>query len=234
MMTEKYTKAGRCLLAAILTAIVLLSITGCKKTEQYVYTVTFVDFDGTQLKEESVNSGRPATPPSDPVREGYAFAGWNKEFSEIRRDTKVTAEYIRLTEMTFTVDTKTVTPGTETVEVTVCVANNPGILGMVLTVNYDDSVMALRQAENGQALSVLTFQKPSQYKNGCNFVWYGSETGEFLDGTILRMIFSVNPDAKPGQYPVTLSYGDRDIYDENCDLLSPVITDGGIDISQDN
>ena len=41
------------------------------------FTVTFVDYDGTVLKTETVESGNNATPPADPTREGYEFTGWH-------------------------------------------------------------------------------------------------------------------------------------------------------------
>ncbi len=57
------------------------------------YTVTFVDFDGTVLKTETVVRGNSATAPEDPTREGYVFIGWNKGFANISSDLVVTAQY---------------------------------------------------------------------------------------------------------------------------------------------
>lgn len=65
---------------------------------QYVqiiyYTVTFVDWDGTLLKTESVENGMAAIAPSNPTRAGYAFTGWNpSDFTNIMADLTVTAQY---------------------------------------------------------------------------------------------------------------------------------------------
>ncbi len=57
------------------------------------YTVTFVDYDGTVLKTETVENGSAATAPAAPVREGYTFTGWDKSFDSITADTTVTATY---------------------------------------------------------------------------------------------------------------------------------------------
>ena len=57
------------------------------------YTVTFYDWDGTVLKVEMVKQGQSATAPSDPVREGYTFTGWDKSFSNVQSDLSVTATY---------------------------------------------------------------------------------------------------------------------------------------------
>ena len=49
------------------------------------YTVTFVDFDGTVLKTETVESGKNATPPINPTRNNYKFIGWDADYTNIRR-----------------------------------------------------------------------------------------------------------------------------------------------------
>lgn len=58
-----------------------------------VYTVTFEDWDGTELDAQSVIQGQAATAPTDPVREGYTFYGWDVSFSDIQSEITVTALY---------------------------------------------------------------------------------------------------------------------------------------------
>ena len=65
----------------------------------------------------------------------------------------------------------------------------------------------------------------------CNFIWYGSETGEVMDGEILVLTFDIAESANPGTYPVTIQWNDRDILDNQCDLLNPDVVHGGIIIS---
>ena len=57
------------------------------------FTVNFMDWDGTSLKTEKVRQGKSATAPADPVREGYTFIGWDKDFSNVQSDLTVTAQY---------------------------------------------------------------------------------------------------------------------------------------------
>ncbi|MGI5849872.1 MAG: InlB B-repeat-containing protein, partial [Christensenellales bacterium] len=57
------------------------------------YTVTFVDWDGETLETRTVNYGGSATPPSDPVREGYTFAGWLGSYSNVKKNETITATY---------------------------------------------------------------------------------------------------------------------------------------------
>ena len=57
------------------------------------FTVNFMDWDGTSLKTEKVRQGKSATAPADPVREGYTFKGWDKDFSNVQSDLTITAQY---------------------------------------------------------------------------------------------------------------------------------------------
>lgn len=62
---------------------------------QYIrqYTVTFVDYDGTVISTDVVNSGDNAAPPSNPVRVGYTFTSWNQSYSNIVSDMEIMAVY---------------------------------------------------------------------------------------------------------------------------------------------
>jgi len=57
------------------------------------YTVTFKDFDGTVLKTEDVEYNTAATAPAAPVRAGYTFTGWDREFTKVTSDLLVLAQY---------------------------------------------------------------------------------------------------------------------------------------------
>lgn len=62
------------------------------------YTVTFVNWDDSVLKTETVNYGSSATAPANPSRPAdaqytYTFAGWDKAFNNITGDLTVKATY---------------------------------------------------------------------------------------------------------------------------------------------
>ena len=62
-------------------------------TAQVYHSVTFVDYDGTVLSAQSVAHGSAAIEPTAPDREGYAFIGWDKDFSNVTEDMTITAQY---------------------------------------------------------------------------------------------------------------------------------------------
>ncbi len=59
------------------------------------YTVTFLDYDGAVIDTQQVECGDSAIAPAEPVREGYTFKAWDKDFSSITADTTVTAQYTK-------------------------------------------------------------------------------------------------------------------------------------------
>ncbi len=60
------------------------------------FKVSFVDHDGTVLATKTVAPGGSAEAPEDPIRYGYAFAGWDKSFDVISSDLTVTAQYEKI------------------------------------------------------------------------------------------------------------------------------------------
>ncbi|MBQ8836879.1 MAG: InlB B-repeat-containing protein [Clostridia bacterium] len=65
------------------------------------YTVTFNDWDGSEIDSQTVTHGSAATAPTDPTRTGYTFTGWDKAFNNVTSNLTVTAQY--------TINTYTVT-----------------------------------------------------------------------------------------------------------------------------
>lgn len=57
------------------------------------YTVTFVDWNGTVLKTQTVIEGESATPPSNPSRTGYTFTDWQGDYTNVTSNVTITATY---------------------------------------------------------------------------------------------------------------------------------------------
>ena len=58
-----------------------------------MFTVRFLDWNGELLKSEMVAYGTDATPPEDPVREGWRFLGWSGVYTGITGAVDITALY---------------------------------------------------------------------------------------------------------------------------------------------
>lgn len=137
-------------------------------------------------------------------------------------------------EPTVMVESVTAKPGDTDVEVKINLANNPGILGATLKVNYDASVLTLIAAEKGGAFAGLTYQKPGRFKDGCNFVWYGKAVDEdnIADGTVLTLTFAVASDAESGTYPVKVSYTPGDVVNGNYEPVTLSVQNGGVQVTK--
>ena len=68
-----------------------LFLTACD--QETTVEVTFVDYDGTELKTETVNEFEDATPPEDPFREGFQFSGWDGNYENVEEDVSIEAMY---------------------------------------------------------------------------------------------------------------------------------------------
>ena len=73
--------------------LVLETKTNTFNTPAESYNVTFLDWDGIVLSEQTIAYGENAVAPANPSREGYTFSGWDKTFTNVTRDLVVTATY---------------------------------------------------------------------------------------------------------------------------------------------
>ncbi|QGU00318.1 hypothetical protein SYNTR_1724 [Candidatus Syntrophocurvum alkaliphilum] len=75
----------------VIESDIIESVTLTLKT----YTVTFVDWDNSEIATETIEHGSAATAPADPTRDGYKFTGWSPaDFTNITSDLTVTAQYV--------------------------------------------------------------------------------------------------------------------------------------------
>lgn len=126
-------------------------------------------------------------------------------------------------------------PG-EVVDFTVDLKNNPGILGIVLSLEYDESAMNLLEVENGEAVSdILTLTTSKMLNSGVRFVWDGLDLSskDIKDGTLLTLKFEIFDDVTIGKrFPLKLSYNSGDIVNSDLNEINPQIIQAYIEIEE--
>lgn len=136
---------------------------------------------------------------------------------------------------TIETDTANAKPG-ETISIDLNLKQNPGILGMVLSLEYDETAMKLISVSNGEAVNdVLSLTTSKELKSGVRFLWDGLDlqADQVKDGTLLRLEFEILNDAVIGnKYPLTLTYNDGDIVDADLNELNLQIRQGYIEIKE--
>lgn len=119
-----------------------------------------------------------------------------------------------------------------TVTVTIDVQNNPGILGAVLTLEYDYR-LTLIDAQAGGAWSSLNLTLPAHYSNPCNFVWDGMMGADYSNGTILTLTFRIPEYAEDGdEFWVSLSYMRGNMVNDNLENIDLAIEAGVITVTE--
>lgn len=183
---------------------------GVSEEPTATHTVIFKDWDGTELKRETVADGASATAPSDPIRAGYVFAGWDKSFTNVTADTIVTATYtVSAALPALKVSSITAAPGATKVTVMVSLENNPGFLTMALEMSFDSDVLTLTRVSNGADFTDYNFTGPKNKVSGCRAAWFSTDLPEeILDGDVMTLQFTVANNAASGRYPITISCPD--------------------------
>jgi len=192
------------------------------------FTVTFVDHDGTVLKTETVESGKSATAPDAPVREGYEFLGWDKSFDNVTEDLTVTARYAS-TAPQLIVSKADAKAGDIGISITISVKNNPGVIGASFALTYD-SALTLTDAARGDAWASLTYTRPGIYGSSCVFGWDGVDESDTSDGVLLTLTFDVDA-AASGTYHINIAYNNGDIFDDEWNPVTFEISQGTVTVA---
>ena len=119
-----------------------------------------------------------------------------------------------------------------TVNISVTIKNNPGILGATLKFTYDDN-LTLLNASSGDAFSALTMTKPGNFSSPCNFVWDGQDLNDddIKDGNVITLKFAVDENTAAGtKCMINVSYDSGDIVDRNLSAINPELVNGCITV----
>ncbi len=116
------------------------------------------------------------------------------------------------------------------VRVTIDIHNNPGIIGALLTIEFD-SALTLINAEAGSAWNTLNFTKPAELTNHCNFIWDGSTDADYSNGTIIVLTFAVPNGADIDTvYNISASYSPSNLLNADLEPIEIEIENGSIKV----
>ena len=196
------------------------------------YTVTFKNEDGTVLKtQENILEGLSATAPADPTKAKtqqytYTFAGWDKDFSEVKENMTVTATY------TSTVNQYTVTfkdydgtvLGTSTVDYGTSATSpaDPARINytftgwdkafsevkenMIVTATYEANVISIRAEEKANAQLQFQVGSTDDIKNHINvYKVFADGTEELLTSSEYTTDFTTESVATDKKLTITLT-----------------------------
>ncbi len=136
------------------------------------------------------------------------------------------AVYKEITASTLIVDT--VKTNDKEAVVKVSAINNPGLLALLLKINYDESALTLKKVENGSTMTEYTFTGPKNLKSGCNVAWNIIEVPEnVIDGEVAVLHFDINSHTKKGSYEISVSCYDG-AFDEEYEAVKFNIINGFI------
>ena len=213
-----------------------------EEPEKATYTVTYDANGGSGAPAAQTKTEGEALKLSTtkPVREGYEFLGWATSKSattaqyqpggSYTKDESVTLYAVWKQKEVIPEDAPTIVIGEvsgkpgETVEVPVVLKNNPGIEGVTLGFEYDNTVLQLVEIKENKDLF------PGTWMKNTGVTWASSSGNNASDGTFLTLVFEISEEADEGKTNVTVVYEEGDISDENMEDVNFVIDSGEISI----
>ena len=127
------------------------------------------------------------------------------------------------------VETKEALQG-ERVEVNFILENNPGVLAMILVMDYDSSRLKLVEAKDGGILEGPVFGNDYS-KVPFKFVWASAAHDDFdEDGVLATAVFEVYDDAPIGNANITIAHHAKNIINFDLEQVPMKVVNGGINI----
>ena len=120
----------------------------------------------------------------------------------------------------------------ETVQVTVDVANNPGIVAARLSLFYDKTVLTLESVQNGDVFGTSAFTKGGDLSAvPFTVLWEDSlNPNHTQNGTLVTFTFRVHDDAEEGTTSVTLAYDADSTYNADLDNVAFLVRNGAVTV----
>ena len=120
----------------------------------------------------------------------------------------------------------------KTVRVEISVKNNPGMWGLDAVLNYDKSVMTLKDVENGTVFDDSAFTKGNLESDSYILSYENPDIADVTDdGVLAVLIFEIKDTAEKGNYPVTLKYAPGDIINSDEKMVDFFIVNGDVEVT---
>lgn len=135
---------------------------------------------------------------------------------------------------TFAVGTAEALPG-ETVEIPVMIENNPGIIGFLVTVSFDTTLLTLEDAVSESLFSAGAMTLGGSYETATyNILWENGTGSENAteNGTFATLTFLVDADAPVGDIPVSISYSAKSTFDIDLNAVTFGTRAGAVTVAQ--
>lgn len=202
--------------------IVTSDITLYAKWKKNFFEVTFLDYDGKELKKEIVDRGKNATPPEILPREGYTFIGWDKDYTNVISNLIITAQY-KINQYTITYDTNggtKINPTIQNYGTKIILPKDPEKEGYIFEGWFEDKEYTKELASNYIIVADITIY--AKFKK--EIIIYHEVIFKDYNGDILKLeSVREGEDATPPQNPTreghTFSKWDRDYTNITKDLI---------------
>lgn len=122
------------------------------------------------------------------------------------------------------------------VKVTISMENNPGVTSVLLSVSFDDTVLTLKEVQDGGILGAAFHS--DNHQNPYTLSWANdtATSNITVDGTIVTLIFSIVETATMGTkipVQVTYEYDNYDIIDKDMNPVKFKCIDGYVGIKEE-
>jgi len=131
------------------------------------------------------------------------------------------------------VDNSSGTAG-DTVDVIVRIRNNPGVMGAIIRLEYDEG-LTLNAVKNGDAFEKLTMTRPGKLESPCQFVWDSLDLlkDDIQDGAVLILTFKINDEIENGtELGVRISCNKNDVINSELKPLEIKTENGSVTVNK--
>lgn len=116
----------------------------------------------------------------------------------------------------------------ETVDIAIRLRDNPGIASLKLTVTFDEALTLNSVSYNNQIGGMTMI--PQHLTSPLILNWLSPTTDVAGDWTFVTLSFTVDDDALPGSYYITLTYSAEDVYNVKEEDVNFAIRDGAVTV----